>query len=400
MLSSFSKKNIVLSTAVVISLGLTGCGGGGGSSSGTTTPTKTGVFADAPVEGLSYKTATQSGFTDAQGHFKYKDGETVEFKLGTLSLGKGKAGALVTPYTISDKNTTATNIAMVLQNFDANRSNTQVLNLSELKDFNFSADENTRDINLSDAPSNLQNKLATVLATSSFQKHVDKSNHDLIPETEVKKNMDDYIQQFKEKQKEEVIKQTVDDSSKASGGYAEGNIIPFTESSTNKSQEGVTYTEKLGATGNLKATKITQGSYSGLELHLKDGISSMEITEATETEKILGNTASIGKFSGMITSDFKAGTEHIVVSSSKFGSADCVNNYNTILPFKITLENTDLSDLYFDSENMISTTCPSWVNEDSPEDEEPQNFKDTENYILKDSNGIVTKVSRFSQMER
>jgi len=95
----------VLSTALVLSLELVGCGGGGGNSSGTTIPTKIGVFADAPVEGLSYKTATQSGFTDTQGRFKYKDGETVEFKLGKLSLGKGKARAFVTSYTISDTTT-------------------------------------------------------------------------------------------------------------------------------------------------------------------------------------------------------------------------------------------------------------------------------------------------------
>jgi len=157
---------------------------------------QTGIFADAPVEGLNYTTLTQNGFTDEQGHFKYKDGETVEFKLGTLSLGKGKAEAFVTPYNISDNNTTATNIAMVLQNFDANRSNTQVLNLSKLKDFNFSADENTRDINISATPSVLQNELATVLSTGSFQSKVDDTNLTLITETEVKANMDDYIHQY------------------------------------------------------------------------------------------------------------------------------------------------------------------------------------------------------------
>ena len=58
---------------------------------------------------------------------------------------------------------------MVLQNFDANRNNTQVLNLSKLKNFNFSADANTRDININVAPSDLQNKLSDLLATGSFQ---------------------------------------------------------------------------------------------------------------------------------------------------------------------------------------------------------------------------------------
>ena len=217
MFSSFSKKSIVLSTAVVLSLGLVGCGSGGGSSSGTqTSTTKIGVFADAPVEGLNYKTATQSGFTDAQGHFTYKDGETVEFKLGTLFLGKGKAGAFVTPYIISDNSTTATNIAMVLQNFDGNRSNTQVLNLSKLKDFNFTTDANTRDINISAAPSALQSKLAALLATASFQKYVDDVKHDLITDTKVKQNMDNYIHKYET----EHLKVTIP-TTPISGKYAE-----------------------------------------------------------------------------------------------------------------------------------------------------------------------------------
>jgi len=390
MLSSFSKKNIVLSTAVVISLGLTGCGGGGGSSSGTTTPTKTGVFADAPVEGLSYKTATQSGFTDAQGHFKYKDGETVEFKLGTLLLGKGKAGAFVTPYTISDNNNTiATNIAMVLQNFDANRSNTQVLNLSKLKDFNFSAHDITRDINISATPSALQSQLYDSLTTGSFPSKLDDTNLTLITETKVKAHMDDYIHQYKNSN---ITKATADNITKATSEYAEGNIVPFTETATNKSQDGTIDTEKLGATGNLKATKILQGTYSGVELKLKDGISSMNIVKATSTEIVEGYNTFLGNFSGKMISDYKAGTEQLVFSSSKFGNADCVNTYKSIMPYQITQENSDLSDLYFDTTNIISTTCPDWINNDSP-DEGPEKMKHiVEEELQRDLKDILAKI--------
>ena len=72
------KKSYLVSAALAAVL-FSGCGGGSGSASST--GTSTGIFADAPVQGLGYKTATQSGFTDAQGQFKYKTGETVEFKL-------------------------------------------------------------------------------------------------------------------------------------------------------------------------------------------------------------------------------------------------------------------------------------------------------------------------------
>jgi len=198
MFSSFSKKNIVLSTAVVLSLGLIGCGSGGNGSSGTAIqPVKKGVFLDAPVEGLSYKTETQSGFTDANGSYKYKEGETVEFKLGTLVLGRGKAGEVVTPYTIADNNNTATNIALVLQNFDDNKTNKEHIDVSKLSDYNFTADPVTSDLNLTVPPSVLENKVSDCLATGSFQKHIDDRNHDLITENEAKKNMDDYIQKHK-----------------------------------------------------------------------------------------------------------------------------------------------------------------------------------------------------------
>lgn len=47
---------------------------------------KTGVFVDAIVDGAAYKTATQSGFTNADGEYNYKEGENVKFSLGGYSL--------------------------------------------------------------------------------------------------------------------------------------------------------------------------------------------------------------------------------------------------------------------------------------------------------------------------
>jgi len=180
------RKNLSLLMLSALSIGFVGCGGGGSS---TFSEIQTGTFVDAPVEGLSYKTATQSGFTDAQGHFKYKDGESIEFKLGTLVLGKGKADSFVTPYTISNNTTTAINIALLLQNFDSNRSNTQVLNVSKLKDYNFTDD----DFNLSATSTDIEDKLQILYADNNFEKYRDRNNT-LLTATEVKNNMDDYIQ--------------------------------------------------------------------------------------------------------------------------------------------------------------------------------------------------------------
>ena len=187
------KKSLInvsmISVATAVVLSMTGCGGGGSGSS--TSATQTGTFVDAPVQGLYYKTATQSGYTNSQGQFHYKPGETVTFKLGTtLVLGSAKAGAFITPYTIShDNNNTAINIAMVLQNFDGNRSNTKVLNLSKFKNANLTAD----DINITAPNITVQKKINDLLSTSSFQKYIDDANRTLIPATQAKTNMNNYI---------------------------------------------------------------------------------------------------------------------------------------------------------------------------------------------------------------
>ena len=193
MFFSYTKQNRVLSVAAatLLSIGIVGCGGGGGSDSSTTpstTVTKIGQFIDAPVEGLHYQTATQNGYTDAQGHFKYKDGESVEFQLGTLSLGNSEAKDVLTPYDITDDNNTAINIALLLQNFDGDRANQNIIDLSKLRTYDFS--EN--DINLSISHNDFKNRLSTLLATPSFQDYVDNTNHDLIDEITAKNNMDNW----------------------------------------------------------------------------------------------------------------------------------------------------------------------------------------------------------------
>ena len=170
---------------------ITGCGGGGSSdTTSSTSAVKTGVFTDAPVKGLSYKTATQSGVTDAQGHFKYKDGEIIEFTLGTLSLGQGKAKTQVTPYDITENNATAAaNIAAILQNFDGNRADTNIIDLSKLKDHNFS----TEGISIAVAPGELETQINKLLNENDFQSLVDTQTHDLISVTDAKNIMDSFI---------------------------------------------------------------------------------------------------------------------------------------------------------------------------------------------------------------
>ena len=74
-------------------------GGGSGSGSGKAEkgPT-TGKFLDAAVSGLGYAASSgAAGVTDENGIFKYNHGDTVEFKLGSLMLGKVPGAAIITP---------------------------------------------------------------------------------------------------------------------------------------------------------------------------------------------------------------------------------------------------------------------------------------------------------------
>ena len=104
---------------------LTGCGGGsGGSSDGgaSTQNVKTGYFKDASVEGVEYKTATQSGITGLGGSFNYIDGEIVRFSIGSLNIGATKAAPVITPIELtsflSPSDTQNVNIVRVLMLLD------------------------------------------------------------------------------------------------------------------------------------------------------------------------------------------------------------------------------------------------------------------------------------------
>ncbi|MEN0037404.1 MAG: pectinesterase family protein [Cellvibrio sp.] len=136
--------------AVLLSVLLSACGGDSkrGNSSASSTPTGTqkssvlvqarstqaaassqsaatpvvGVFVDAFVAGIGYRTATQSGVTNAQGEFNYLPGETVTFFIGALEFPPVPAKGIVTPLdmaqTLNPASPVVLNIARLLQSLD------------------------------------------------------------------------------------------------------------------------------------------------------------------------------------------------------------------------------------------------------------------------------------------
>jgi hypothetical protein len=126
---------LALAASMVASLA--GCGGGSDEAEPTPVPvpvpapapapatptgSATGVFSDAPVEGLAYSAAPSgsSGSTNALGQFTYNAGDTISFKLGALTLGAVPAAATVTPLELAAGNTDKLkNLLVLLQSLDA-----------------------------------------------------------------------------------------------------------------------------------------------------------------------------------------------------------------------------------------------------------------------------------------
>lgn len=93
---------------LAFALGLAACGDGSGPASDSggnkdsgggkpQTGPATGRLLDAAVGGVAYIAPSGSGTTDENGIFKFNHGDTVEFKLGGLSLGKVKGAVIITP---------------------------------------------------------------------------------------------------------------------------------------------------------------------------------------------------------------------------------------------------------------------------------------------------------------
>lgn len=83
---------------------------------------ETGVFIDSPVQGLSYLTASQQGFTNENGEFNFLPGEEVLFSIGNLELPPVVAMAVIDPYDIFATDDiydpSVINLARMLQSLD------------------------------------------------------------------------------------------------------------------------------------------------------------------------------------------------------------------------------------------------------------------------------------------
>ena len=125
-------RKIVISSLVAISLAFSACGGGGSSGDSTQTPVettdeiKTGYFKDSAVSGLDYVSCNESntscldaGKTGIDGDFKYREGDTVRFKLGDLVIAEGPAQPLLIPADVSKDEDSSKKLGQLLMTLDA-----------------------------------------------------------------------------------------------------------------------------------------------------------------------------------------------------------------------------------------------------------------------------------------
>lgn len=99
---------------------LVACGGGG---DGGGADIRVGRFLDGPVAGLSWETPSGAGLTDDSGAFRYRPGESVDFWIGDVWLGRAEAAPLLTPVDLvpgaaTADHPTVTNLARFLQTLD------------------------------------------------------------------------------------------------------------------------------------------------------------------------------------------------------------------------------------------------------------------------------------------
>ena len=115
------------------------CSGGSDSNGGSDSAfetAKTGTFIDSVVEGLEYRTPTQSGITGSNGMFENKNKETVTFSIGAVVIGQAMAKAYMNPIDIvaeavDETHPAVVNICRFLQSLDEDGNVDERITISE-----------------------------------------------------------------------------------------------------------------------------------------------------------------------------------------------------------------------------------------------------------------------------
>ena len=93
-----------------------------------------GQFLDSAVSNLDYRSPTSSGTTDEKGTFTYREGETVTFSIGKVTLGSAQGEPVITPVDLipdgSSTQPAVQNIARFLLALDSDEDPTNGIHIS------------------------------------------------------------------------------------------------------------------------------------------------------------------------------------------------------------------------------------------------------------------------------
>ena len=158
------------------------------------------------------------------------------------------------------------------------------------------------------------------------------------------------------------------------------------------SLNGQTMISKEGTEGSLVCRVQNVGIGSLVETSFVDGVN-----EITATQMIIEYY--FNDSSNSNTVNLKEGTEHIVGTSNKHGSVDCVNTYDIKPP--ITFYSADeIGDFNIEKYQRIATTCPDWVNDDNGSGNATTlNSTSLGNFTVTQDSGVVTKMSIWAKTE-
>lgn len=178
------RQAIGLVSSVLAVFAFIGCGGGGSSSStAVATPTSVATFIDSPVSGLEFDTSYETNaLTDANGNFRYTEGETVTFHIGNLYLGSavpknGKVTPLDLVGTTDSNDSRVVRILQTLQSMDndSNSSNGITIDPAIVATLKIPVRLNMKDANDSD--------VLGMIGKSAFDVNASTAKSNFIPST-------------------------------------------------------------------------------------------------------------------------------------------------------------------------------------------------------------------------
>lgn len=156
---------------------------------------------------------------------------------------------------------------------------------------------------------------------------------------------------------------------------------------------GLTYTNKVGANGKIYCGEhMYSGNTKSIDLMFTENVYELEVKNI-EKEYIF--VSSYGKVT--VTEDFATGVQTLVGEHSVYGLFSCRNIYNSKynLPYMANYAN-EFMYLHIDDYELISTTCPDWVN---TEDEMVRSYTELENITVTDTSDLVSKISIYSTLK-